>query len=667
MQLFKKVLSIVLCVCLLTVTLNLSGLNSLVFAETTYTGIVSGTGVRVRSSPSTSTNDNILDTLNLDATVTIYGDKVSGDGLEWYKINHNGQTGYVCADYIVNVQVIPEYNHDASFEENLTAQGFPESYKVLLRNLHANHPNWIFLGDKLNVSWADAFAAQNINARSLIHGTEKASFKSMSNDAYNWNEGYYYEKDSGGWVVAAKEVVAYYLEPRNFLNENDIYVFLNQGYDESFHNKDDLNKILKGTFMEKPFPESTYSSYADVIMEAAKQSGASPYAIAATFIQEHGADGSGRSISGTVSGYEGYYNYFNYGAYADSQFSDAVIRGLWCASGQSGTYTYDRPWDTHAKSIIGGAQQYANNYIKVGQDTLYYKKFDVITSTLYDNQYMTNIAAAVAEASKLKVAVSKADKLVFSIPIYKDMPDSYTSSLPTSDGANNYYLSSLSVNGYNLTPTFNMYTNHYELVVDLSVTSVDINASAVSGASASGGGTKSLDEGANNFDITVTAASGFTQKYTLTIYRQEGGTTGSPSAPSVSGSYNVGDYITGVAPTTSVSTFMGNITINNGSAILLNSSGAEKTSGDVATGDVLVVSSSSGEAFRKTVVIYGDTNGDGKISIVDLANVQKHLLKVKSADGIYATSSDTNRDGKITIIDLANVQKHLLKVNSINQ
>ena len=666
MEMFKKVLSIVLCVCLLVVTLNLSGLNSLVFAETVYTGTVNVDDyLNVRSSPSTSSS--VLGQLKPDETVTIQGEKVSGGGINWYKISYKGQVGYVSAEFIINVQVIPQYNHDASFEENLTAQGFPESYKVLLRQLHASHPNWIFLADKLNVTWAQAFAAQNSDARSLIHGTSKASWKSMGEGAYNWNGGYYYEKDSGGWVVAAKEVVAYYLEPRNFLNENDVYVFLNQGYDESFQNINDLNKILKGTFMEGAFPESTYSTYADVIMEAAKQSGVSPYAIAATIIQEQGVNGTGRSISGTVKGYEGYYNYFNYGAYTDSQFSDAVVRGLWCASGKSGSYSYGRPWDTRAKSIIGGAQHYGNNYIKVGQDTLYYKKFDVITSSLYDNQYMTNIGAAVAETSKLKSAVSKADKLVFSIPIYKDMPDSYVTSLPTSDGANNYYLSSLSVNGYNLTPTYNMYNYNYELVVDLSTASVDINAVAVSGATASGGGTKSLNEGTNYFEITVTAASGFAQKYTLTIYRQEGGATSNPAAPSISGSYNVGDYITKVSPETSVSAFMSNIKVNNGSAKLLNSSGSEKTSGNVATGDILVVSSQSGEAFRKTVVIYGDTNGDGKISIVDLANVQKHILQVKSASGIYATSSDTNKDGKITIIDLANVQKHILQVNSITQ
>jgi hypothetical protein len=195
-----------------------------------------------------------------------------------------------------------------------------------------------------------------------------------------------------------------------------------------------------------------------------------------------------------------------------------------------------------------------------------------------------------------------------------------------------------------------MYNYNYELVVSLDTTSVDINAVAVSGASASGGGTKTLNEGSNYFDITVTAASGFTQKYTLTIYRQEGGATSSPNAPSISGSYNVGDYITKVSPDTSVSAFMNNIKINNGSAKLLSSSGAEKTSGNVATGDILVVSSSSGEAFRKTVVIYGDTNGDGKISIVDLANVQKHILQFPTRFLSFRTKSDIFLSNQLFVV-----------------
>ncbi len=666
MTTFRKVLSVILSVCLLVVSINLSGLNMVAFADKTSTGTVNVDDVlNVRSSPSTSSS--VIGKLYKDDTVTIYGDKVSGGGINWYKINYNGKTGYVSASYIINVQVIPEYNHDATFEENLTAQGFPESYKVLLRRLHANHPDWVFLSDKLNVSWADALKAESKVGLSLVHTSLDDSYKYMGKNAYNWSQKAYIPKDGADWVAAEPSVVAYYLEPRNFLNEEYIYLFLNQAYDERFQTKEGLNNILKGTFMEGAFPESTYSTYADALMDASKKAGISPYVLAATIIQEQGTDGSGKSISGTQKGYEGIYNYVNYGSYADDGM-DAVTRGLWVASKNG---SYGRPWNSHTKAILGGAEFYGSDYIKAGQDTLYYKKFDVITSTLYDHQYMTNISAAASEATKLKKAYTGADssgaKLSFSIPIYKDMPESNSTALPTSKGANNYYLSALSVNGYSLTPTFDMYTNSYELVVDVSVDKIVVNATAVSGATVSGTGTKNLKNGTNNIEITVTAASGKTAKYTITVIRQEGGAVEKPNAPSIDGSYNVGENITGVSPSTSVSSFMNNIKINNGTAKLINSSGSAKTSGEVATGDVLVVSSSSGEAFRKTIVIYGDTNGDGKISIVDLANVQKHLLKVKSASGIYATAFDTNKDGKITIIDLANVQKHLLKVNSIKQ
>ncbi|MBO7217529.1 MAG: dockerin type I repeat-containing protein, partial [Clostridia bacterium] len=91
-------------------------------------------------------------------------------------------------------------------------------------------------------------------------------------------------------------------------------------------------------------------------------------------------------------------------------------------------------------------------------------------------------------------------------------------------------------------------------------------------------------------------------------------------------------------------------------------------SGVISTGDKLIVYKGDGKEFvNKPIVVYGDVSGDGKISIIDLANVQKHILKVKEQSGAYFTAADTNKDGKISIIDLANVQKHILKVKSIKQ
>ncbi len=137
--------------------------------------------------------------------------------------------------------------------------------------------------------------------------------------------------------------------------------------------------------------------YVDIIMDAAAQSGVSPYIIASMILVEQGKQGTGRSISGTVSGYTGYYNFFNIEAYQSGSMS-AVERGLWWAS-HSGSY--GRPWNTREKSILGGAKWYAENYLNRGQDTLYLKKFNVQGSSPYTHQYMTNVQAAASEEQSL--------------------------------------------------------------------------------------------------------------------------------------------------------------------------------------------------------------------------------------------------------------------------
>ena len=432
--------------------------------------------------------------------------------------------GFVYADYI--------YDNDADFETNLNNQGFPESYKTLLRQLHASHPNWIFTADHLSMTWEEAVRNESLVGKSLVEKGSKASWKSMMQYAYNWQTGSYVPYDSGGWVTAERGVVEYYMEPRNFLNENYIYMFLDQSYNPSIQNKAGLQKILNGTFMEGAFPEDTYDTYSDVIMAAAEQSGVSPYVLAASIIIEQGTDGSGGSISGTVSGYEGYYNYFNIRAYASGGY-DAVQYGLLYAKGEG---SLGRPWNTRAKSIIGGAEHYANGYVKRGQDNLYYKKFNVIVPDFYYNQYMTNVQGAYLETGKLKSAYSSVNadaQLTFAIPVYKQMPETNNTALPTSSGANNYYLTSITVDGAVLAQASStqgvLYTNEYEMIVDSYISKINISATTPSGATVSGTGEIPLNTGMNKIILTVTAASGKTADYVISVFREK---DNAPQAPS---------------------------------------------------------------------------------------------------------------------------------------
>lgn len=677
MSKLKKLLAFIICIGLL---MSSCYIGNIAYAEeeTRKGVVVVNDSLNVRSSASTSASK--LGKLENGANVTIYGaDVTDSDGGKWYKISYNTGFGYVSADY---VQIIYEYVTDADFETNLANQKFPESYKVLLRQLHAAHPNWIFLADHLSMTFEEALTEETKSlTKNLVSSSAPNSQKSMESGAYDWKSKTYLSHDSGGWVKAHKDIVAYYMEPRNFINEANIFLYLDQSYNAAYQNKDGLNNMLKGTFMDstKGFPESTYATYADVLMEAAKQSKVNPYILAAMILVEQGTGGTGNSISGKVSGYEGYYNFFNIGAYAEGGYN-AVQRGLLYAKediGEKGTY--NRPWNTRARSIIGGAKYYGENYVARGQDTLYYKKYNVIVPNYYTHQYMSNVSGAVQEASKIRSAYTGVGvdnvPLVFSIPVYKNTVEENKTSLSTSTGANNYYLESLSVKDQKISPTFDRYTNDYSLVVGETVEEIEITATVPSGAKVEGTGKVKVKKGNNIITLKVTAASGRTANYTLAVYREgvpeDGGEDKPPTQtalPEIKGEYNNGTSITGVAVGTDVATFIKKLKVVNGTVQVLNSSGAAKNSGTIVTGDKIQIKDANQKiTLTKDIVIFGDINSDGKISIVDLAAVQMHLLDKRKLTNATLSAADTNKDGKVSIVDLAAVQMHLLSKKLIVQ
>jgi len=127
--------------------------------------------------------------------------------------------------------------------------------------------------------------------------------------------------------------------------------------------------------------------------------------------------------------------------------------------------------------------------------------------------------------------------------------------------------------------------------------------------------------------------------------------------------------ITGLSTNLKVSTFTSNISVQNGTVQLLSSDGKAKTSGVMATGDKLHLKYKDSGSIYKTynIVIYGDINGDGDITIIDLLRIQKHLLNTSKLSGAYLTAADVSKDGAVTILDLLRVQKHLLGTAYIQQ
>ena len=259
---------------------------------------------------------------------------------------------------------------------------------------------------------------------------------------------------------------------------------------------------------------SNGTTYVDMIMDAAKSSGVNPYVIAAMLIQEQGVKGT----SGLISGATGIYNFFNIEAYQSGNQS-ATSRGLaWAGSGN----TYLRPWNTKAKAIIGGAMFYGSTYSKAGQNTFYLKKFNVLGENKYKHQYMTNIEGAKNEGAMLSRAYSEEDKkgvFTFHIPVYKDMPE-VPEAMPTGDGSPNNRLSSLSISGYNITPSFSSDNYSYTVELPSNVNNVNIKANAAdASATVSGSGDIELNSSNSTVDIIVTAQNGTKEKYSINIKR----------------------------------------------------------------------------------------------------------------------------------------------------
>ncbi len=142
------------------------------------------------------------------------------------------------------------YSHDSSFESKLSAQGFPESYKDGLRQIHAQYPNWTFTAVKTGLDWNTVIQNEGVLGRNLVHTNSISSYKSLADGAYNWDSGTWTGFDGSTWVAASTEIISYYMDPRNFLDEVNIFQFLDQSYNASLHTKEGLQSMLKGTFME---------------------------------------------------------------------------------------------------------------------------------------------------------------------------------------------------------------------------------------------------------------------------------------------------------------------------------------------------------------------------------------------------------------------------------
>ena len=282
-------------------------------------------------------------------------------------------------------------------------------YKKKIQELQKIYPNIQLLYTGLD--WNTVIKNEyGVAGRNLVETTQEEE----------WRDGT--ELYDTGWYRASKEAVEYVIDPRNSLDTTNIFQFqkLNTTVGTS---KDEIRKVLQ---MQKVIYLQNDESSIEAFTNVAKKNKLNAYHLITRVIQEQGRDGtsplcSGKKYVGTDGNtYEGYYNLFNIGATGSGR-ANVITNGLIRAK-QEG-------WTSMAASINGGGNFVGEDYIDVGQNTLYLQKFCVYNKngSLYWHQYMTNLLAAKSEASILLknyqiTGAQQTKNFEFVIPVYENMP-----------------------------------------------------------------------------------------------------------------------------------------------------------------------------------------------------------------------------------------------------
>lgn len=579
--------------------------------------IVLNTNKYFRVVPGGDFVDGITDGVLLAGTKVDLISKDGGSGHScknpWYKVSYNGKEGYICSSDQVVIDVA-DVDLNGDFEKEMISKGFTESYLPYLKALHEKHPNWNFKAVRTNIDFDTAVTNESYGEISLVDGTDE----SLRSKEWPYYQNGVFRQIEPGWYVASRDTVSYYLDPRNFLSEEYIFMFEDIKYNASIHTEDAVRGVTKGTFLNT-------NEYLDILMKTARTYNISPVYIASRIRQEKGSsdsisttgeaftyevdnnclnnlgyasnpnDWNALNSCGNGKTYSGIYNYFNIGAYGS--YKSPQIRGLIWANGgiDASVHEYGRPWNSKEKAIMGGAFYIVGAYVNNGQNTLYYQKFNVAPDAFYPtytHQYMTNIRAASSEAYSTYKSYRDNSLLgnsyEFLIPVYNNMPNDNEVILPDDED------------------------KEEEIVT---TPNIDVNTGVVGAGFKMDGDVISNISFNTNVDAINSKLSSVNANLKVTSYLDRYG---------------------------------------------------NKASGNVGTGDTLVITNGSTTKSYK-VVIYGDNNGDGKVSILDLLRVQKDILGSSSLSTYDKKASDTNRDGKIDVVDLLRVQKQLLGNNVIEQ
>ena len=222
---------------------------------------------------------------------------------------------------------------------------------------------------------------------------------------------------------------------------------------------------------------------------------------------------------------------------------------------------------------------------------------------------------------------------------------------------------SIKINNINISE-FDKDVLSYTFYVTKDTTQVIVEATTTSpNSTVEGLNTYELDSDEEVITIKVTSQTGEIKIYSITIKKVEDTKTIEEIFSSLEVNIS-NNYIKNITKGITSNDLITNIKRSSPSAnvLITTSTGTALQSTDVlATGQQLNIRTAANEDKTYTLVVIGDTSGDGNVTILDLLQVQKHILNSKALTNAYFEAGDTSGDGKITILDLLQIQKHLVE------
>ncbi len=305
---------------------------------------------------------------------------------------------------------------------NINDSKYP-GIKSMIQNLQKQHPNWNFKVLYTGLDWDKVIQEESKHGRNLVGANQSRYSGDWICETCGKSKTY----SGGKWLDASAEATAYMMDPRNSLEYDSVFQFLELSYDNKItYSSDIIKSMLSGSFLD----DGNLNYYVNTIINESKNKNVNPYYIAAKIIQEQGKKGG--STFKMTEGSTTYYNIFNIKATGATY--DEIIRNALSKAKEKG-------WTTIEKCLTGGIEFISNGYISAGQDTLYFEKFDVIADSYFSHQYAQDVMYAENQGTKLKNIFESINAVnygyTFVIPLYENMPQKACGRPSTTSTASN--------------------------------------------------------------------------------------------------------------------------------------------------------------------------------------------------------------------------------------